>query len=132
MVKRPDGFVSLCQVSGTDSLWFNKNLQMYRSRTVIFTGQRFENSLLQKLMCAIYSTAVLSYVRVINSSRNFSVFVDYKETGFTRQNSLAIRQSEHNLNSVPYFAVTDPDASCKLCLKLPQITQEERLQTSVV
>ena len=34
--------LSLCQVSGTDSLLLTRNLYMYRSRTVMFTGQRFE------------------------------------------------------------------------------------------
>ena len=39
-------YLSLCQVSGTDSLLFTRNLYMYGSRTVMFTGQRFEfNSL---------------------------------------------------------------------------------------
>ena len=50
-------YLSLCQVSGTGSLLFTGNLLMYRSRTVMFTGQRFEFSLLQNsyALCVVVS-----------------------------------------------------------------------------
>ena len=46
---------------------FTSNLNMYRSRTVMCTGQRFETKLTPNLMCAIYSTAVpLSHAQIVS------------------------------------------------------------------